>query len=921
MIAPARRQYLDIKAQHPDAILLYQVGDFYETFDDDARIAAHELQIALTGRSYGSSERVPLAGVPVHALDNYAAKLLARGYKVAICEQVEVPTRGLVKREVTRILTPGTVVSPVMVPPGRDNYLVAIATAPTGSPGRGRGPLGGAGLAYIDASTGTFCCTEWPASHADDSLRAELERLSPAEIIIADGLASSPGSGGAVLGQPASYTLTSCPDHFFSLEESRERLCRHFQTSTLAGFIPPARVLAIAASGAILAYVERMNPALLSLVSGLSYYDTSDLVQIDGRTWQALEAVSPSAAGSLYAGGFAVAATRSETPPTLLSLLDRTRTLMGSRQLRRTLLSPLNDRPALEERLDAVGEMYADLDLCQRLAALLDGMPDLERLAARVVQGSAAPRELHAIRLGLKQSAELSVELRLAQALALQRTQQAIEPCPEVCRLIEEAIADTAGQTIRPGYSPELDGINASISEARLWIASLEAIERDRTGIKSLKVGFNKVFGYYLEVSHANLSRVPKEYQRRQTLVNGERYITAELKEREATILHAEEQIGELESRLYRDILEKIAAYHSKIRSTALAIASVDVWLALAQVALTRGYVRPELSDATELYIQCGRHPIVEASRGGAEFIANDTHLDPLADGGRGTRIMLLTGPNMAGKSTYLRQVATIVLLAQIGSFVPAESARLGLVDRISCRVGAEDDLARGMSTFMLEMVETAAILRQSTPRSLVILDEVGRGTSTHDGLAIARAVTEYLHDALGARTLFATHFHELARLEESLAGLSIFRMEVAERDGEPIFLHRVVPGASSESYGIEVARMAGLPPSVTRRATEVLAESLTLAPQSAQARSLANRSRRQRPYESRVPATIIAEAEGHAYTAARDPARAVAVALASLNIAAMTPMEALNVLFSLQQESLAVLGYPSPRPGAHDAP
>ncbi|MGO8950608.1 MAG: DNA mismatch repair protein MutS [Ktedonobacterales bacterium] len=911
MIAPARRQYLDIKAQHSDAILLYQVGDFYETFDDDARIAAHELQIALTGRSYGPGERVPLAGVPVHALENYAAKLLARGYKVAICEQIEVPNKGLAKREVTRILTPGTIVSPGMVPPSRDNYLVAIATAQTAGSSRGRGG-GGTGLAYIDASTGTFCCTEWPAGQSPDSVRAELERLAPAEIIMADQLAASSNAGVELLGQPANYPITNCPDHFFYLEESRGRLCRHFQTPTLAAFVPPAHTLAIAACGAILAYVERMNPALLLLVNGLSYYETGDLVQIDGHTWQALEAVAPAHASSLYGGGpttRAWRATKGEPQPTtLLSLLDCTRTLMGSRMLRRTLLSPLCDRSILEERLDATQEIYADIDLRQRLAAILDGLPDLERLSARVVQGSAAPRELHAIRLGLKQSAELARALRSAQTPALQLATKSIDTCPEVSRLIEEAVADSAGQVIQPGYSSELDDVVASIAEARGWIAGLEAIERERTGIKSLKVGYNKVFGYYLEVSHANLSRVPPEYQRRQTLVNGERYITAELKEREAAILHAEEQISEIESRLYRGVLESIAAQHLRLRSTALAVASVDVRLALAQVALTRGYVRPELSDATELHIQAGRHPIVEASLDADEFIANDTHLEPLVDGDQGTRIMLLTGPNMAGKSTYLRQVAAIVLLAQIGSFVPARSARIGLVDRISCRVGAEDDLARGMSTFMLEMVETASILRQSTARSLVILDEVGRGTSTHDGLAIARAVTEHLHDALGARTLFATHYHELAVLEESLAHLATFQMEVAEKDGEPVFLHRVVPGASSQSYGVEVARMAGLPISVTRRAAEVLVESLTTMHQTAERTSLANRPHRHQHYESRMPAAELAEAIGSPYSVPLDPARAVAVALASLNIAAMTPVDALNILFSLQQQSLAIL-------------
>jgi DNA mismatch repair protein MutS len=897
MIAPARRQYLEIKAQHPDAILLYQVGDFYETFDDDARIAAHELQIVLTGRSYGTDERVPLAGVPVHALENYAAKLVARGYKVAICEQVsDPPAKGLVKRRVTRILTPGTVVSPGMVPPSRDNYLVAIATPITEGIAREKA---GAGLAFIDASSGIFCCTEWPSSLLGDSLRAEIERLSPAEILVAEASGSDAVVGPqSWLGQKEEmFPITPCPTHYFDANQSRDRLCRHFETPTPAAFVPPAKTLAIAASGAILAYLEQMNPALLSLVTSLSYYETTDLVQVDGRTWQALEVVDPAHSASL------LGARSSDRQATLLTILDSTRTLMGSRLLRRRLLAPLSDRSLLEERLDAIGEIFADSTLRQRLGDVLDGLPDLERLAARVVQGTATPRELVAMRSGLKQSSELAQVLASIEGIALKRVRDSLDPCPPVCTLIDEAIGDAAryeGRIIRPGYSAALDELVDGVADARAWIAGLEGIERERTGIKSLKVGFNKVFGYYLEVSHANLSRVPPEYRRRQTLVNGERYITAELKEREAVILHAEEQINELESGLYRRVLESIAAHLTRLRATALAVSEVDVWLSLAQVALARGYVRPELSDATDLFIEAGRHPIVEASLDGVEFMANDTRLDPLlADDEQGTRIMLLTGPNMAGKSTYLRQVATIVLMAQIGSFIPARSARIGLVDRISCRVGAQDDLARGMSTFMLEMVETAYILRQSTPRSLVILDEVGRGTSTHDGLAIARAVTEYLHDAVGARTLFATHYHELAILEEHLSHLAAFQMEVVDRDDEPIFLHRVVPGASSESYGVQVAQMAGLPPSVTRRAAEVLKESLTVWSQ-------ANSGRVGRE----VRGVRIAEAY-EAYTGLPTPpdsSRAIAVALATLNIAAMTPLDALNLLSSLQQQSLSAL-------------
>jgi DNA mismatch repair protein MutS len=908
MISPARRQYLDIKAQYPDAILLYQVGDFFETFDEDARVASRELQIVLTGRSYGTDERVPLAGVPTHALETYAAKLVARGYKVAICEQVGPAGKKLVQREVTRILTPGTVVSPAMVPGARDNYLVAVASDHAAPNGGSRRLLRGVGLAFIDASTGAFGCTEWPASeHLVEDLRAELDRLAPAELILDENSAAE-GDGPVSLlgGSLADMAISKCPSAFFDTQASQVRLSHHFHTPTLAAFVPEGKSLAVAASGAILAYIERMNPALLSLVSNLVHYDTQELLQIDGNTWRALEVVEPahSPQGPVATVAGATPAGRATRRATLLTTLDASSTLMGSRLLRRTLLSPLRDRSILEERLDAIEEIYGDIALRQRLLTGLDGLGDLERLAARIVQGTAVTRELQALAAGLKQSNDLVRMLRAVEAPALQRSRDAIDPCRDVCDLIEEAIGDPgqhAGQTIQPGYSDELDIIVNSIAEAREWIAGLEATERERTGIKSLKVGFNKVFGYYLEVSNAHLSRVPVEYRRRQTLVNGERYVTADLKDREALVMHAEEQISELDTRLYRGVLEKIALQQARLRATAAAVAQLDVWLALAQVAIARGYVRPELSDATDLLIEGGRHPIIEASLEGVEFIPNDTQLDPMEEDDTGTRIMLLTGPNMAGKSTYLRQVATIVLMAQIGSFVPANDARIGLVDRISCRVGADDDLARGMSTFMLEMVQTAYILRQSTPRSLVILDEVGRGTSTHDGLAIAQAVIEYLHDVTRARTLFATHYHELALLEKNLTRLAAFQMEVYEQDGEATFLHRVIPGASRDSYGVQVARMAGLPSPVTRRAAEVLAASLSAT---GQVRRIAEGGAVFR--ETALVAELPAETSEKRADA--DSSRGLAVALASLNIAAMTPLDALNLLFSLQQQALEAL-------------
>ncbi|HEU5347311.1 MAG TPA: DNA mismatch repair protein MutS, partial [Ktedonobacterales bacterium] len=815
----------------------------------------------------------------IHALETYLARLVARGYKVAVCDQVIPPGKGLVQRAVTRILTPGTVIEPNMVPVRRDNYLVALAF----------GVRGGGGLAVIEASTGAFACAEWEASRLPGALSAELERLAPAEVLLAERAHTRreqlPGEGDWLAG----WTLTPCSDSWFEEESARRRMCRHFGTATLVAFGCEHLPLATAAAGAVLAYLERMNPALLPLLTGLKTYDTAGFVEIDGRTWRALEVIEPARTAHSGMGR--------QAPATLLATLDATRTAMGARLLRRTLLQPLRDRIALEERLDAVAELYEDTAMRQHLASALDGLGDLERLIARIVHGSAVPREVFGLESALARVPIVAAALRDATASALIQLRADLDACPRARELIARSLAEPGigtGRLIRAGYNAELDTLARTATEARQWIAMLEAEERERTGIKSLKVGFNKVFGYYIEVTTPNLSRVPPEYQRRQTISTGERYVTPELKAHEAQVLHASEQIETMERALYADVLRALADSAAPMRRTAAALAQVDVWLALAEVARARNYARPELSDDACLEIVAGRHPVVEAATDGGEFIANDTNL--CAPSGETASddmpsVILLTGPNMAGKSTYLRQVALIVLLAQVGSFVPADSARIGLVDRIFTRVGAEDDLARGLSTFMLEMVETAYILRHATARSLVILDEVGRGTSTADGLSIARAVVEYLHDHIGARTLFATHYHELADLEASLARIGIFRMAVAERDDGAIFLHRVVQGASSDSYGVQVARMAGLPASVTERAA-ILLQQHTHA--------------RNRVAESpAVYASAIADPHD---TSAGTMRRELALDLAAVNIAAMTPMEAINALFALQQRALLLL-------------
>jgi DNA mismatch repair protein MutS len=865
MTTPARRQYLDIKAQYPDTLLAYQVGDFFEFFDDDAKITSADLQIVLTSRSYGENERVPLAGVPLHALDAYLARLVARGRRVAVCEQVSPSGRGLVERAVTRILSPGVLTDPGMLAAGRDNLLAAVAFQRETR--RNGAPL--AGIAWIEATTGAFACAQF-APDGEDALIAELQRLAPAEILLAK------GSGEVSADSWRAFVTTECPTHYFEAESARIRLCRHFGVASLAAFGCDQLPLAISAAGTILAYLERMNPALLPLLTGLRTYDPCGHVEIDGRTWRALEVLEPATHGGQASGA------------TLLQTLNLTRTAPGARLLRRTLTQPLKDRVLLEERLDAIAELRGDAALREQLGALLDGAPDLERLTARIVQGAAYPREVLTLAAGLARTPALRSALKRCSSSGLQQLAIALDSCDEARELIERAIEDPlngTGRLLRRGYSTELDALASSASEAKQWIAALEQSERARTGIRSLRVGYNKVFGYYIEVSKPNLSRVPDNYQRRQTLANGERYITDELRDREGIVLNAEEKIAALERDLYLAALREVAAYQARLRTTAAALAQLDVWLALSEVAAARGYTRPQLSDETMLEIRGGRHPIVEATLDGVEFTPNDLSLTSVKEA-TGPRAILLTGPNMAGKSTYLRQVALITLMAQIGSFVPAVHARVGLVDRIFTRVGADDDLARGMSTFMLEMAETAYILRHATPRSLIILDEVGRGTSALDGLALARAVIEHLHDTICPRTLFATHYHELAGLAETLLRLRVFQMAVAEREGEAVFLHRVEPGASTISYGIQVARMAGLPASVTTRARSLLDERVV------------------GQWIAEPPATYSTESAPVITSEERE----ISLALASLNVAATTPMEAINLLYSLQQRALLAL-------------
>jgi DNA mismatch repair protein MutS len=885
MTSPARRQYLHIKSQYPDAILMYQVGDFYETFDEDARIAAHELQIFLTKRDYGG-EKVPLAGIPLHALENYVGKLIRRGYKVAICDQVGEVGKGIVDRAVTRILTAGTLSEPSLLPTKENNYLTAIAT------GRAQ-----TGLAAVDVSTGEFTVTWFTPDELPAALDAELQRLAPVECLLVEG--SHPD---AYHFPSPTITVTHCPPYFFEQEAARTRLCRQFGVQSLDAYGCAQVPQAIAAAGAIIAYLEKMNSAFLSLLTGLRSYRTTSYMVLDAHAQRNLDLLRGARSGSLHGS--------------LLGVLDRTITPMGARHLRRTITQPLLDLCQLEERLESVEELYESPALRSRFTICLQGLGDLERIAGRVRQGTAVPNELRALRGYLELIPQLRELLRGCETPLLTGLADELDHCPQVIELVSRALTrpdderEDDGRMIRAGFHAELDELIASIRDSRRWMVTLEVRERERTGIKTLKVGFNKVFGYYIEISKAKIysDLIPKDYERRQTLTNVERYTTPELKEHEARILSAEERIEEMERSIYADVLRQLSVFYSPLMTTATAVAKVDVLLCLAEVAAHQGYVRPMLEQGRSLEIIGGRHPVVEYTLDGDVFIPNDT----LLEAEDGARILLLTGPNMAGKSTYLRQVALITLLAQIGSFVPARSARIGLVDRIFTRVGAEDDIASGKSTFMIEMEETATILHHATRHSLVILDEIGRGTSTYDGLAIARAVVEHLHTVTGARTLFATHYHELASMADELPHLRVYTMAISgDEQGEIVFLHRVTPGSIGRSYGVYVAKLAGMPPSIVHRAEEVLKQLESIGIPSGVHRVFSENGHKITP-----EGLMVAEADGHygQHEWQSEEARRVAQALEevpagepdldAIDVYAITPLDALNLLFLMQRRS-----------------
>lgn len=795
---PMMAQYRRAKAEiAPDTILFFRLGDFYEMFFEDAVVASEILGIALTKR-----QSYPMCGVPYHAVDLYLAKLLRAGKKVALCDQMEDPAlaKGIVKREVTGIVTPGTVLTDSMLDAARPNYLAGLHRAGKTF-----------GLAMLDLSTGDF----WMEEAADpDALFDDLARYAPPEVILPEALHADERFL-AGLNAAGSFALTAREDWIFDPATAEDGLCRHFGVQSLAGFGGEGHPAATAAAGALLYYVTRDLRRNAAHVRRIRFRAAADAMVLDESTLANLDLVASRGTP------------RADAPTTLLKALDTARTAMGSRLLRDWLVRPLQNLDAIVARHDAVESLLKKRHDLDALRGVLGEIKDLERLLARLSAGSGNGRDVRALATSLAKLPELKTALAAHAAPRLAELAAAIVPQDDLVALIERAIVDEPpmaikeGSLIRKGYHAELDELRAAAHDGKQWIAELQAREIERTGIKSLKIRFNNVFGYFIEVTKSNLAQVPSDYVRKQTVVNGERFITPELKECEHKILGAEDKSVALEYELFLELRERIVAHVAAIQQTAAAVAELDVLAAFAERALTCRYVRPTMTAAGPLVVRDGRHPVVELLPESGRFVPNDVLLDNVDN-----QLLIITGPNMAGKSTYIRQVALLVVMAQMGCFVPAASAEIGVVDRVFTRVGAGDDIARGRSTFMVEMQETANILNNATARSLIVLDEIGRGTSTFDGISIAWSVAEYLHNHsdVKAKTLFATHYHELTDIALTLPGVKNYNVLVSEKDDRVVFLRKIVPGAADKSYGIQVARLAGLPAEVVARAKEILA-------------------------------------------------------------------------------------------------
>jgi DNA mismatch repair protein MutS len=882
---PLMRQYSSIKQRYPNALLLFRLGDFYELFFEDAVLAAQELQITLTSRNKEKGQAIPMCGVPYHAAEGYIAKLIRRGHRVAICDQMEDPrlAKKLVKREVTRVVTPGTAIDAQVLEPRANNYLAATAERD-----------GAVGLAFADLSTGDFRATELRGANPRARCAEELERMRPSELLFpaSQTVHSSFGfgtedSGLKDLGRStaANHTLeippltrTPLDDWVFSKEYAARLLREHFRVATLAGYGLEENPRAIGAAGAILHYVRETQRGSLSHLDGIRFYQQQDSLILDPTTLRNLELLEPAFGGL--------------RDSTLLAALDHCVTSLGARLLKNWILRPSLDRDQIDGRWQAVEVLLKDTIGREELRRHLSRVQDLERLLSKVTLETANARDLLALKLSLAQLPNVRTQLAGFLAPRLRTLCECMDELADVCLLLEGSIHPeppallTEGDLIRPGYSAELDVLRDLTQNSKRVLAQIEARERERTRIGSLKVRFNNIFGYYIEVSKPNLALVPGDYERKQTLVNAERFTTPELKELEAKILDAEERRQTLERDLFVEIRRHVATEAARIRRTAAVLAELDVLADFAWLAAERNYHRPEFSDDGALVVVQGRHPVIELvgqEDQSARFIPNDLYLNSGSE-----RILIITGPNMGGKSTYLRQVALICLMAQMGSFVPAERAKLPVLDRIFTRIGASDNLARGRSTFMVEMTEAASILNTATPQSLVLLDEVGRGTATFDGLAIAWAVVEHLQTHTQAKTLFATHYHELTELADLLPGVRNYHVSVKESGSNIVFLRKVEPGSADKSYGVEVARLAGLPSSVIERAREILARH----EQSEHTLSERLAARRGEPSAGPVQLTIFTPLNAE-----------VVRALEQADLDNMKPLEALNLLAELKKQ------------------
>ena len=870
---PLMRQYHQIKEKHPDTILLFRLGDFYETFEEDAGIAARVCGITLTKRNNGSEEGTPLAGFPWHQLDNYLPKLVKAGYRVAVCEQLEDPkqARGIVKRDVVEVVTPGVAMNEKLLEAGANNYLAGVCF---------EGDR--VGISFCDISTGEFSATEVPA----DELAATVEGIGPAEIIVSRAQKDRL-SGLRLSTEPV---ITRLEEWIFDRDYGEERLREHFGTQSLKGFGIDDLRSGLLAAGAVMHYLMETQRSQLGHISKIRRYSPHDYISLDPATKRNLEIVFSASDGARYGS--------------LISVLDRTTTSMGGRLLKRWIVHPLKSREQIEKRLESVDALFQNSSVASELEKELKMVSDLERIIGRVAVGRSSPRDLGFI-LGTLERIPRIVELiGRCDAPTLKIIGNTLKFPEELVGRLQAALPEEPpatladGGAIRRGFSPELDDLRDLRASGKEYLDGLQERERERTHIPSLKVGFNNVFGYYIEITNAHRDRVPENYTRKQTLTNSERYITPELKEYEEKILNAEEKIALLERELFVELQAMVGEESEVILRNASLLAMLDCFIGFARVALERNYVRPKLDDSTSLEIVAGRHPVVETMLpAGERFVPNNTHLNTESE-----QLAIITGPNMAGKSSYLRQNALIVLLAQIGSFVPAEHARVGIVDKIFTRVGAQDNIAAGESTFLVEMHEAANILNNATERSLILLDEVGRGTSTFDGVSIAWSIAEYLHERIGARTLFATHYHELNALVDRFERICNYKVEVREHDDRIIFLRTVVPGTADHSYGIEVAKMAGLPLQVTERAREIMSQ-LEGGSDVSDESVIISSGPVVRPTKSEKVVPPIQQVSMFEVSHTEDPAlKEIAERLRSLDVNSITPLEAMMELQRLIQ-------------------